>query len=200
MGAACRKNVAVQPADKQADPNSSAAEDITAIPTAEFRLICQQLRTGELKASEAADRLEACALFSRLKPNLNAIPLSSSSEPMGEPESPNHEPQLSANRIPPRPKGMATPEDVTEAMRARQLIRPERWTMWFREWMDVVEHSIAQQEFKEAQELNRYVQASCGVLLLPDRESSRFELSLLICVIPHKHSQTNAAGLFTCTN
>ena len=164
MGAACRKSVAVQPAGTQPDPTVSAArDDIIALPAAQFRLTCQQLRSGELKASEASDRLEACALSSPLKTNLNAVPPIPSEEPKLELENPKPErpeAQLLANqildRIPPRPKGMARPEDVTEAMRARQLVNPEQWTMYFREWMDVVDHSYDQPEYKEAKELNRY--------------------------------------------
>ena len=59
---------------------------------------------------------------------------------------------------------MALLQEVTDAMRARQLSAPEKWTMTFREWIQFVEHCIGLDEFKHAKRRNRCTE-SCTNLL-----------------------------------
>ena len=63
--------------------------------------------------------------------------------------------QQETDAISQRPTGMALPEEVTDALRARQWTAPEKWTMPCREWIDFLQHCIGLDEFKQAKRQNR---------------------------------------------
>ena len=50
---------------------------------------------------------------------------------------------------PDRPNGMAKLEEVTDAMKKRQLLHPEQWTLTGQQWFDVVEYATALKDYKE---------------------------------------------------
>jgi len=58
---------------------------------------------------------------------------------------------------PPRPPGMAAPNEVDDAMRDRQTRNPELWTMTMQECCAVIEHIIEQPEYIERKRLKRSV-------------------------------------------
>ena len=72
--------------------------------------------------------------------------------------------QQETDAISQRPSGMALLKEVTDAMRARQLSAPEKWTMTCRKWIQFVEHCIGLDEFKQAKRRNRCTKISTNLL------------------------------------
>jgi len=58
---------------------------------------------------------------------------------------------------PSRPAGMAAPSEVDDAMRERQWRDPEEWTMTMQEWLDVIEHIMAQPQYAATKRQKRNV-------------------------------------------
>ena len=58
---------------------------------------------------------------------------------------------------PSRPAGMAAPSEVDDAMRERQWQNPEEWTMTMQEWLDVIEHIMAQPQYAATKRQKRNV-------------------------------------------
>ena len=58
---------------------------------------------------------------------------------------------------PSRPAGMAAPSEVDDAMRERQRQNPEEWTMTMQEWLDVIEHIMAQPQYAATKRQKRNV-------------------------------------------
>ena len=73
--------------------------------------------------------------------------------------------QQETDAISQRPTGMALPEEVTDALRARQWTAPEKWTMTCREWIDFLQHCIGLDEFKQAKRQNRCTSFSTSILI-----------------------------------
>ena len=58
---------------------------------------------------------------------------------------------------PPRPSVVATKDQVTPEMRARQRRDPRQWTLTLNEWNAIIEHCINLQEYVEIKKQKRYV-------------------------------------------
>lgn len=61
------------------------------------------------------------------------------------------------SKIPARPPGMALPREVTKDMQLRQTQDPKKWTLSLQQWVDVIEHCMAQPEYIEVKERKRHM-------------------------------------------
>ena len=103
---------------------------------ADFESICSRIESGELERTCASQALRQAVQ------DISKAPQQKDTEPTA---------------MPPRPPGMALPEEVTLEMKAMQWKEPQKWSLTMRQFCTIVEHCMGLAEYVALKKQKRFI-------------------------------------------
>ena len=117
---------------------------------ADFESICSCIESGELEGTYAVQALQQAACAVKDERELLRQQLAAKiSSPQKAP--------TAVSTVPPRPPGMALPEEVTLEMKAMQWKEPQKWSLTMRQFCTIVEHCMGLAEYVALKKQKRFI-------------------------------------------